>query len=269
MHSQFASSHILVTAGLVLGSFFLGCSSVELTKIPQKPLPFHPPPLIELPLELPPEGGPRRPVDAMSPTTLSGPGPEIIIVESNQPALRAIAERDPAVKTELGERFTFINSEEVPADQCPVTLQQDAAGNSRTTERGSASDVSAYRLTYYSYTHNVAVHVCMENDRMSSVQRDPRKGYQPEEGEEEIATAIELARVDQRIAQEVQHLHGHAILTSPEEYRYFWVSDEAGFGDRVFWVTFSETPESLALYFARVDLTSQTVIEAGKEAGPQ
>ena len=268
MHSKF-TSHILVTAGWVFGSFFLGCSSVELTKIPKKPLPFHPPPLIELPLELPPEGGPRRPVDAMSPTTLSGPGPEIIIVESDQPALRATAERDPDVKTQLGERFAYIDTEEVPADQCLVTLQGDDTANSRTTERVSASDASAYRLTYYSYTHNVAVHVCMENDRMSSVQQDPREGYQPEEGEEEITTAIELARVDQRIAQEVQHLHGHAILTSPEEYRYFWVSDEAGFGDRVFWVTFSETPESLALYFARVDLTSQTVLDAGKEAGPQ
>ena len=268
MHSKF-TSHILVTAGWVFGSFFLGCSSVELTKIPKKTLPFHPPPLIELPLELPPEGGPRRPVDAMSPTTLSGPGPEIIIVESDQPALRATAERDPDVKTQLGDRFAYIDTEEVPADQCLVTLQADNTANTRSTERRSASDASAYRLTYYSYTHNVAVHVCMENERMSSVQQDPREGYQPEEGEEEITTAIELARVDQRIAQEVHHLHGHAILTSPEEYRYFWVSDEAGFGDRVFWVTFSETPESLALYFARVDLTSQTVLDAGKEAGPQ
>ncbi|MDT3778412.1 hypothetical protein PJI16_12660 [Nitrospira sp. MA-1] len=263
------TSQIIMVAGWVLGSFFLGCSSVELTKVPKKPLPFHPPPLVELPLELPPEGGPRRPVDAMSPTTLSAPGPEIIIVDSNQSGLRATAERDPDVKTQLGERFAYINTEKVPADQCLVILQGDDSSNSRTTERASNSDASAYRLTYYSYTHNVAVHVCMENDRMSSVQQDPREGYQPEEGEEEITAAIELARADQRISQEIQHLHGHAILTSPEEYRYFWVSDEAGFGDRVLWVTFSEMPESSALYFARVDLTSQTVLDAGKEAGLQ
>lgn len=263
------TSHILVAAGWVLSSFFLGCSSVELTKIPKKPLPFHPPPLVELSLELPPEGGPRRPVHDISPTTLSVPGLEIIIVDSNQPALRATAEQDPAVKTQLGDRFAFIHTEEVPADRCVVTVQVDDTANARATERGAASDATAYRLTYYSYTNNVAVHVCMENSHMSSVQRDPHEGYQPEEGEEEITTAVELARADQRIAQEVQTLHGHAILTSPEEYRYFWVNDEAGFGDRVFWVTFSEMPESLALYFARVDLTSQTVLEAGKEAGPE
>ena len=81
------TSHILVVAGYVLGSFFLGGSSVELTKIPKKPLPAQPPQLTELPLELPPEGGPRRPVDAMPSTTLSSPGPEIIIVELDQPAL--------------------------------------------------------------------------------------------------------------------------------------------------------------------------------------
>jgi hypothetical protein len=107
----------------------------------------------------------------------------------------------------------------------------------------------------------------MEHNHVSSVQQDPRQGYQPEEGEEEITTAIDLARADQRMTQEVQTLHGHAILTSPEEYRYFWVKDEAGFGDRVFWITFSEMPDGLALYFARVDLTSQTVLDAGKEAG--
>ncbi|MDH5699262.1 MAG: hypothetical protein OEZ41_04785, partial [Nitrospirota bacterium] len=195
------TSHILVKTGWVLGSFFLGCSSVELTKIPKKPLPAQPPQLTELLLELPPEGGPRRPVDGMSSTTLSSQGPEIIIVERDQPALRATAEQDPAVKTQLGDRFTFITTEEVPADRCLVTVQVDDTANSRATERVSASDASAYRLTYYSYTHNVAVHVCMENNRMSSVQRDPREGYQPEEGDEEITAAIELARADQRIAR--------------------------------------------------------------------
>ncbi len=115
----------------------------------------------------------------------------------------------------------------------------------------------------------MAVHVYLNDQQITSIQPDPRKGYQPEEGDEEITAAIELPRADQRIAREVQNLHGHAILTSPEEYRYFLVRDEAGFGDRVLWVTFSEMPESPALYFARVDLTSQTILDAGKEAGPQ
>lgn len=261
--------HILLVTNWVLASVFWGCSGVELTKIPKKPLPFHPPPLVEIPLELPPKGGPRRPIDAMSPTTFSGPGPEIIIIDSDQPGLRATAEHDPAVRTQLGDRFAFINAEEVSADQCLVPVPTDDPPLPRATARSASPDTSVYRLTYYSYTNNVAVYACLNDQQVSSIQPDPRKGYQPEEGDEEITAAIELAKADQRIAQEVQNLHGHAILTSPEEYRYFWVNDEAGFGDRVFWVTFSETPESLALYFARVDLTSQTVLDAGKEAGPQ
>lgn len=265
MNPKYSSQFLMVT-GWVLGSLFLGCTSVELTKVPKKPLPATPPQLTELSLELPPGRGPRRPVDAVSATTLSGPGPDITIVEMDQPALRTTAEQDATVKKQLGDRFAYIDSEEVPVDRCLISKPSEDRAS---TEQPSPSETSAYRLTYYSYTHNVAVHVCLTDQQVSSVQPDPRKGFQPEEGEEEITAAIELARRDTRIAQEVQHLHGHAILTSPEEYRYFWVNDEAGFGDRVFWVTFSEMPESLALYFARVDLTSQTVLDAGKEAGPQ
>ncbi len=262
-------SYVLIVTSWIMGSFLLGCSSVELTKVPKKPLPAQHPQLSELPLELPPERGPRRPVDVISPTTLSGPGPEIIIVEIDQAPLRTTAEQDAAVKQQLGDRFAFIGTEEVPADQCLVTVPSDNPPAPRAMARSAAPGASRYRLTYYSYTQNVAVHVCLKDHRVFSVQADPREGYQPEEGEEEITAAINLARTDKGIAREVQNLHGHAILTSPEEYRYFWVSDEAGFGDRVFWVTFSEMPESLALYFARVDLTSQTVLDAGKEAGPQ
>lgn len=261
--------HILLVTNWVLVSVLLGCSTVELTKVPKKSLPAQPPQLAELPLDLSSEGGPRRPVDALSPKTLTGPGPEIIIVEMDRPALRATAEQDAGVKKQLGERFAFINTEEVSADQCLVPVPTDDPPPPRATARSASPDTSVYRLTYYSYTSNVALHVCMDNNQVSSVQRDPRKGYQPEEGEEEITAAIELARTDTRIAQDVQNLHGHAILTSPEEYRYFWVKDEEGFGDRVFWVTFSEMPESLALYFARVNLTSHAVLDAGKEEGPQ
>lgn len=67
------------------------------------------------------------------------------------------------------------------------------------------------------------------NGNQVTVQRDPRKGYQPQEGVEEMERAIALARKDTHIAQDVQNLFGHAILTFPEEYRYFLVSDEAGF----------------------------------------
>jgi hypothetical protein len=94
----------------------------------------------------------------MSPTTLSGPGPEIIIAETDQPALRATAKQDADVKKQLGERFAFIDTEEVPADRCLVTMPSEDPAIPRATERSPASEASAYRLTYYSYTHNVAVH---------------------------------------------------------------------------------------------------------------
>ncbi|MGD9852268.1 MAG: hypothetical protein AB7T38_13485 [Nitrospirales bacterium] len=258
---------VLLIAGM-MGGMFLGCTSVELSKIPKKPLPASPPMLTELTLELPPEGGARQPVDSSLSPALQGNIPNIVIVEKDSSALRTAAEQDPTVKTELGERYGFIAMEEVAANQCRITVQEEGSAPRNASNHPSKQD-KVHRLTYYSYTHNSAIHVCLKENNVVSVQRDSRKGYQPEESPEEIEHAIALARQDPRIAQDVRNLFGHAILTSPEEYRYFWVSDEAGFGNRVLWVTFSETAESLALFFARVDLTTDTVLDAGKEPGPQ
>ena len=246
----------------------VGCAGVKLSDVPQKPLPSTPPTLNELPLELPPEGGPRRPVEMPSPTALRGDVPHIVLIEEDRSALRALAEQDSRVHEVLGERFGYIETEEVSKDHCRMTDEEKGTNSAHITERPSNQHL-AHRLTYYSYSHNSAVYVCLEDNQIISVQRDPRENYQPQEGEQEVEQVITLARKDPRIAGEVQNLFGHAILTSPEEYRYFWVNDEAGFGNRVFWVTFSEEPESLALFFARVDLTTGQVLEAGKEPGPQ
>ncbi|MGE0473235.1 MAG: hypothetical protein AB7P17_06345 [Nitrospirales bacterium] len=257
---------LLITG--IMGGMLFGCSSVELSKIPKKPLPASPPVLTELPLELPPEGGERRPVGSSAFSVLQGNAPNIVIVEKDSSALRAIAEHDSKVKTALGERYGFIDMEEVDADQCRITILDEDSGPQRLSKR-PANQAMVHRLTYYTYTHNSAIHVCIKDNNVTLVQQDPREGYQPGESTQETEHAIALARQDPRIAQDVRNLFGHAILTSPEEYRYFWVSDEAGFGDRVLWVTFSEGPESLALYFARVDLTTDQVLDAGKEPGPQ
>jgi len=184
MNPKFLSSMLIMT-GWILGSFLPRCSSVELTKVPKKPLPSQTPQLTELPLELSSKKGPRRPFDATTPSTLSGPGPEIIIVEIDQSALRTTAEEDAAVKQQLGDRFAFIGMEEVPADQCLVTMPSDDPPAPRATVRAISPETPLYRLTYYSYTHNLAVHVCLKDRQVFSVQADPREGYQPEEGEED------------------------------------------------------------------------------------
>ena len=267
MNQSFFSIRTGIGIGLLCG-MVVSCSSVKLSNIPKKPLPSSPPALTELTLALPPEGGPRRPVNSSGPSTLRGAIPSLIIVEKDPTSLRTTAEQDSRVREHLGERFGFIETEEVYADQCLGTGGEEGSNPAHLTERLATQDI-AHRLTYYSYSYNSAIHVCLQGNQVTSVQRDPRQGYQPQEGVEEVEQAIALARKDVRIAQDVQNLFGHAILTSPEEYRYFWVSDEAGFGDRVLWVTFSEMPESLALFFARVDLTNGQVLDAGKEPGPQ
>ena len=264
-------SFFLIRTGMGIGllcSLVAGCSSVTLSNVPKKPLPSSLPALSELTLALPPEGGPRRPVNSSGPSAFQGGVPTIIITEEDPRPLRVTAEQDSRVREHLGDRFGFIRSEEVSADHCVGTNGEEDSHSAHLTKRPSTQD-TVHQLTYYSYSHNSAINVCLQGKEVTSVQRDPRQGYQPPEGSEEVEQAIALARKDVRIAQDVQNLPGHAILTSPEEYRYFWVSDEAGFGDRVLWVTFSEMPESLALFYARVDLTKGQVLDAGKEPGPQ
>jgi len=255
-----------IEIGFLCG-ILVGCSGVTLSNIPKKPLPSSPPALSELTLALPPEGGPRRPVDSSGPSAFQANAPTIIIVEEDPTPLQTVAEQDARVREHLGDRFGFIGHEDVPTDHCLIHGEENPPSPSLSD--GHSTDDKTHRLTYYSYSHNSAIHVCLQGNHVTNVQRDPRQGYQPQEGPEEVEQAIALARKDARIAQDVQNLPGHAILTSPEEYRYFWVSNEAGFGDRVLWVTFSEMPESLALFFARVDLTNGQVLDAGKEPGPQ
>ena len=252
---------------LLMAGIFVGCSTGKQSNVPKKPLPSTPPILQELSLELPPEGGPRRPIDPSATLVPQGNLPNIVIIEDDVSALRSRAEEHPEVKTQLGKRYGFIGSQEIPANQCHMVAPSSHSDAPHPSDP-SPSTTLANRLTYYSYTHNSPIYVCMNGNQVTA-QRDPRDGYQPQEGQEEIEQAVTLARKDSRIAQDVKNLFGHAILTSPEEYRYFWVNDEAGFGNRVLWVTFSETPESLAKYFARVDLTEGKVLDAGIEPGPQ
>ncbi len=262
-------SFLLKLTGASLLTASLGCSSVTLSKVEKKPLPPSPPTLHEMALILPPQGGPRQPAGSTTSPMALGLNTGLIPLETDASALRSIAEGHSGVQQALGERFAFIDSKMVPNDHCLITIPQNSESPPSRSTAVSSTDRQTTRLTYYSYSRNIAVHVCLKNQAVTSVQSDPRPGFQPEESSEELAAAIALARKDSRIAEKVSGLFGHAILTSPEEYRYFWVDDEDGFGNRVFWVTFSETSESLALFFARVDLTLQTVWDAGKEPGPQ
>ena len=153
----------------LLCRIMVGCSSVTLSNIAKKPLPASPSALTELTLALPPEGGPQRPVNSSGPSALKGSPLPIIIIEEDPTAFRATAEQDARVKEHLGDRFAFIRHEVVPADHCLGTSGKKGAYPEDLGER-SSTEVKAHRLTYYSYSHNSATQVCLQENHMASVQ---------------------------------------------------------------------------------------------------
>jgi hypothetical protein len=164
-------------------------------------------------------------------------------------SLDATARKDPRVSQLLGARAAFISAEAADPDS-KVDFGCCRAG----------APGPAIQLTYYSYATNAAVTVTMRNGAVAGLAR--RDGYQPPEGEEEVAAAIELGRKDDRLAGRVAGLEGRAILMEPER-GVLW--NDAGYGHRVLWVTFERGKSGDPLFWAVVDLSEQRVLEAGEE----
>jgi hypothetical protein len=166
-------------------------------------------------------------------------------------ALRTIAEDDQGVKRLLGDRYAFIDAEPLATEKkvsfgcCHVTTTRT-------------------RLGYYSHTNSMALDVFMRKNHV--VRTALREGYLPPESQEDATKAIELARQDSRLSGKVENLDGHVILMEPDE-GILW--NDPGYGHRTLWVTFSRGNDGDPQYFAVVDLSDQTVLEAGKDPKPQ
>jgi hypothetical protein len=88
------------------------------------------------------------------------------------------------------------------------------------------------------------------------------EGYLPPEGPQDVQRGIELARADSRLTGKVQSLEGHGLLMHPD--RGFFKNDP-GYGHRIIWITFSQGQDGDPKYWAVVDLTEDTVLDAGEE----
>jgi hypothetical protein len=161
--------------------------------------------------------------------------------------LRKAAEGDVRVATLLGSRWGFIDADRLP----PVG--KVSFGCCRNT-------VQLVRLVYYSYSSNVAVEVRMKEASVFSAAR--LEGYQPPEGLQDVQRGIELAKADPRLAGKVRPLEGHGLLMQPD--RGFFRNDP-GYGHRIIWITFSQGQSGDPKYWAVVDLTEDTVLDAGEE----
>jgi hypothetical protein len=191
------------------------------------------------------EGWPPRPAGRTNEADVRWSPLTTALDDDEQTALRNAVVQDERVRTALGARYAFIAAAAIDPDK------SEARGG--TAERRT-------RLTFYSYTSNVAVEVVARGRSVEAVRR--REGYQPPEGAEEIQSAISLAQRDPRLTRVVQGLQATAILTYP-------ASGQPGYGHRVLHVSFSHgDPGEVPQYYALVDLTDQKVLTAGPPPKP-
>jgi hypothetical protein len=175
------------------------------------------------------------------------PNQAAVLSTSEIVALRKAAEADPRVTSLLGDRWGFIDADLLsPQDKI-------AFGCCRSHAR-------LVRLTYFSYSHNVAIDVRTKDRAVLEVSRN--EGYLPAEGPQDVQRGIELARADPRLAGKVQALQGHGLLMQPD--RGFFTHDP-GYEHRVIWITFSQGQDGDPKYWAQVDLTEDRVLDAGEE----
>ncbi|HEV7243252.1 MAG TPA: hypothetical protein VGQ36_28765 [Thermoanaerobaculia bacterium] len=164
--------------------------------------------------------------------------------EAMEASLRTAALQDARVRTALGERFGYVAAAEVEPDK------------ERPPNSATALPV---RLTFFSYANNVAVEVLMSGRAVENV--NPREGYQPPAGAEEMEAAIALARRDDRL-RGVQRMDATAIVTERQK-------GQPSYGHRVLHVSFSVPGADAPGYYALVDLTDQKIVTAGPVGGPE
>lgn len=180
-------------------------------------------------------------------SVMRSPNQAAVLSEAEIIAMRKTAEADPQVASLLGARWGFIDADRLPPDG------KVAFGCCRSQTRLA-------RLTYFSYSHNVAIDVHMKDTAVLQVSRN--EGYLPAEGPQDVQRGIELARADARLAGKVQALQGHGLLMQPD--RGFFKNDP-GYEHRVIWITFSQGQDGDPKYWAQVDLTEDRVLDAGDE----
>ncbi len=248
--------------GAALALITIGCSSSgRETNVVKTPLPPRPPAVAPLEFIL------ATPRDRLTPKADRDGVPDAMVrlsaiddIPADAPMVKA-AEQAAPVREKLGARYFFIDAEPIKRHDpfCHKSKSSTPQGEPPTPQPTT-------RITYFSYSRNAPVIVCMRGEEFVSLPPVP-EGYQPPESSGEIEEATRLARQDERIRDKVRDLEAHAILADPE-WRFWWWNAE-GYGHRVFYVTFSEERSGDPQYYAVVDLTEENDKDKVRQAGEE
>ncbi len=257
LKNNFPFSFAVCATVLVLGA--TGCAKPHAESLVEKrPLPSDPPQVHQLKIEPSASGFPLKPPREDRPATVS---PELKFAPDTENELKApiwdAAEQNPLVAEELGKKFRRFEAEEIEVGR-GICRPEELSSTQKTKGRVPQSIT---RLTYFSYSSNETVIVCIRDEKVLDVGR--MEDYQPPESTEEVEEAVKLSRTDSRLVGKVESLQGHAILIEPESGWFFGMFSDLGAGNRVLWVTFSERDRD-PLYWAVVDMTKNEVLDAGQ-----
>jgi hypothetical protein len=239
MQREIRNAVLLAMSALLLG--IAGCQHSKQATLPAK-IPSPP----DIQISGHDQGWPPRPQGRTNVVDVPYSALPAVLTASREAQLRQAATQDTRVRTALGERFSYITANRAEPDKQNANIPAEAL---------------PFRLTFYSYSNNVAVEVLMKQDTVAEVVR--REGYQPPEGAEEIKAAVALAQRESRFSEAVKGMYATAIVTAPEK-------GTPGYGHRVLHVSFSATggPEEVPAYYALVDLTEQKVVVADRVGRP-
>jgi len=171
-----------------------------------------------------------RPIESGELSTALSPELEAAIVAS--------ITQNAGVQAELGADYSHIQTEQlIQKGEAPRTIS-----------------------VFFSYSNNQTVEVT-KNQTLLATRTFAADAYQPPEGEQEVARAVQLA-TDKLLAagySAVASLDGGALLAFSGG-----ATGEGGFlTSRILYVTFAPGPDTLPEYFAYVDLTARNVLEHG------
>jgi hypothetical protein len=222
---------LIITAAVALISLGSSCRKPK-----QSTLPANQPQVTKQEFTGPQEGFPPQVKGRTNVTAKAAEERSAGLTDALVTQTRAAALQDQSVRALLGARSAYITTDEVDPEK-GQTLNPNGA--------------LATRVTFFSYTNNVAVIVRMNGLKVETATRVDN--YQPAEGSDEIKEAIDLASRDRQLLGKLTGLTGHAILTL----------NTRGQGHRMLRVTFRQGDEDVPRYFANVDLTDQKVVSAG------
>ena len=217
----------------------------------------------------------RKVIDGAVPYIIGSPAPEVNMWPGSWPFRDAPGPEEPRQLERVDDAGLEVTDAEDPLS----AVSEEEAANARAAARDHPDGAAALEgrhaelgigrldamepgagrviLAYYNYDEDVVVEVTLEQGGLEVASVEKLR-YRPPLSEAEATRAADLARGDPRIAGELtDDLDAQLLVAEPSP-------DEPGWHHRLVDVRFGRGDERLPRLYALIDLSAETVIDAGR-----